>query len=89
MKKANKRKNYRRCISCRQIKPKNELLRVVRNYPDHHITVNSGMGRSAYICLNQECLTIAQKQKKLVRILKKKICESVYQELQQAISLPK
>ena len=86
MKKANKCKNYRRCISCRQVKPKKDFLRVVRTHPDHQILVNSGMGRSAYICPEQECLTIAKKQKKLSRALKMNICNSIYEKLQQEIS---
>lgn len=86
MKKANKRKNYRRCISCRQVKPKQDFLRVVRTYPDGQIQINSGMGRSAYICPEPECLTIAKKQKKLSKALRTNIGNSIWEQLEQEIS---
>lgn len=79
----NKQKNYRRCISCRQLAPKNILFRIVKNHSDGQITVDSGMGRSAYICKNEECLTIAWKQKKLSKALKINISPATYIELKQ------
>ena len=57
-------KNYRRCISCGKLAPKESFLRIVRTYPSHEIQLNYGMGRSAYLCYQAQCLEIAQKKKK-------------------------
>lgn len=81
MKNPNKQPNYRRCISCRCLAPKESFYRVVRVYPDYRIQLNEGMGRSAYICRNSECLAIAKKKNKLGRALKTNIPEEIYQQL--------
>ncbi|MFZ4640000.1 MAG: YlxR family protein [Nodosilinea sp.] len=62
--------NYRRCISCRRLAPRSEFFRVVRTYPGSTIELNQGMGRSAYICRQAECLRLAQKKNRLARSLK-------------------
>ena len=86
MPKPNKRQNYRRCISCRTLKHKNSFWRVVRTFPQHHVTIDEGMGRSAYICPQGECLRVAQKHKKLSRALKTQIPDYIYEQLWQKLS---
>ncbi len=86
MEKVNRRKNYRRCISCREVREKKDFLRVVRTYPESQITINEGMGRSAYICPQADCIKIAKKQKKLSRALKTQISQQIYEELWQELS---
>ena len=85
MKKANKRKNYRCCISCRKIKEKNYFIRIVRSFPDGHILLKTGIGRSAYICPYKECVLVAQTQKRLSKALKTKIPNSVYEKILQEL----
>ncbi|AFZ48415.1 protein of unknown function DUF448 [Cyanobacterium stanieri PCC 7202] len=75
------KKNYRRCVSCGLIAPKNHFCRVVRNFPDHKITLDQGMGRSAYICPNSECIAIAKKKKRLGRALRTMVSAEIYEEL--------
>ncbi len=77
--------NYRRCISCRKVAPKEAFLRVVRLYPSHEIALNQGMGRSAYLCPQSGCLQIARKKDRLSRVLKAPVPESVYQALTQQL----
>ncbi len=84
MTKRNKIKNDRRCLSCHKIKQKKDLLRIVRVYPDHTINIGQGMGRSAYICPEENCVLNAQK--KLSRALKTKIPDCIYQQLWQELS---
>ncbi len=84
-KKLNKRKNYRRCISCRRVAPKDDFVRVVRVYPTHQVQLNQGMGRSAYICPIEECLKIAQHKKRLAKNLKANVPEDIYQQLWQQL----
>jgi predicted RNA-binding protein YlxR (DUF448 family) len=59
----------RTCISCRETKPKRELLRVVRTPgPDEHVVIDATgkkSGRGAYICARLSCWETAVKQKRL------------------------
>lgn len=53
----------RRCVACREMKPKRELLRVVRN-KDGAAAVDASQkapGRGAYICKSLSCLEKAEK----------------------------
>lgn len=74
-------KNYRRCISCQKLAPKESFLRIVRVHPSHEILLNQGMGRSAYLCPQVKCLEIAQKKKKIARSLKTNISSELYEKL--------
>ena len=74
-------KNYRRCLSCRKLALKDSLLRIVRTYPEQKVQLNQGMGRSAYVCPNQECLTMAQKKNRLAKSLKTTVPPEIYADL--------
>lgn len=59
----------RMCVGCREMKPKKELLRVVRS-PEGAVSIDvTGRrpGRGAYVCHDPECLKRAIKQKQLER----------------------
>lgn len=74
----------RQCVGCKEMKPKKELLRVVRT-PDGVIDLDptgKRSGRGAYICPQVECLAKAVKQKGLERALEQPISEEVYARLQ-------
>ncbi|ACB51190.1 DUF448-containing protein [Crocosphaera subtropica ATCC 51142] len=73
--------NYRRCISCRRVAPKEAFWRIVRVYPSRQVQLDQGMGRSAYLCPNASCLTLASKKNRLGRGLKTSIPERIYQQL--------
>lgn len=62
MKNLNKQKNYRRCISCYKVAERKEFLRIIRTYPAQKVVLDDGMGRSAYICPQGQCLNLAQKK---------------------------
>lgn len=73
----------RMCVGCREMKPKKELLRVVKS-PQGDIALDptgKKPGRGAYICLDGECLKKARKQKSLSRALDTSIEEGVYDQL--------
>ena len=76
------RKNYRRCISCRHIAHKDCFWQIVRTYPEHKIELDRGMGRSAYICPQESCLTKAKQKKRLQRTLKVAVSEKIYHILE-------
>ncbi|WP_071527241.1 YlxR family protein [Nodosilinea nodulosa] len=77
--------NYRRCVSCRRVGPKAEFWRLVRVYPDRTVHLGTGMGRSAYLCPRPDCLSAAQKKKRLGRALKASVPDEVYQLLWQCL----
>jgi len=64
-----KKTPLRQCLGCREMKPKNELLRVVKS-SDGAISLDltgKGPGRGAYVCRSNECLKRAVKSKALSR----------------------
>ena len=73
----------RMCVGCREMKPKKELMRVVRS-PEGEIAVDrTGRlpGRGAYICFGEGCLAKAQKAQTLSRALECKVDKQVYEQL--------
>ncbi len=73
--------NYRRCLSCRKVAPKETFWRIVRVHPSRQVQLDQGMGRSAYICPQVSCLTRARQKNRLGRSLKAPVPEQVYQSL--------
>jgi hypothetical protein len=78
--------NYRRCLSCRKVAPKQAFWRVVRVYPSRQVQLDEGMGRSAYLCPQTSCLTAAQKKNRLGRSLHTSVPEHVYETLWQRLA---
>ncbi len=67
----------RTCIACHQVKPKRELLRIVRT-PSGRVEMDptgKKSGRGAYLCANRSCWTIALKKKRLEQELETTISE--------------
>ncbi|NJL87205.1 MAG: YlxR family protein [Spirulinaceae cyanobacterium RM2_2_10] len=77
--------NYRRCISCRQIAPRENLWRVVRVHPTHQVQLDQGMGRSAYLCPQASCLQAAQKKNRLGRSLRTSVPSTIYETLERRL----
>lgn len=74
---ASGRAPQRSCIACRRVRPKQELLRVVRT-PRGEIAADPAgktPGRGAYICPAEECFGMALKQRKFDRALGKRVEE--------------
>lgn len=73
----------RQCLGCREMKPKKELIRVVRS-PEGTVSVDlrgKASGRGAYVCPNRECLKRAIKSRALARTLDTDIPQEVYDAL--------
>ena len=73
----------RQCLGCREMKPKKELIRVVRS-PEGEISLDfrgKKNGRGAYICSNPDCLKRAVKSKALERALSSAVPEEIYLRL--------
>ena len=77
----------RKCVGCGEMKPKKELLRVVKpSEGDAHIDrTGKSPGRGAYVCDDIECLKRAQKTRALERALECRIDEAVFEQLRRQI----
>lgn len=73
----------RMCTGCMEMKPKKELVRVVKNKEGEVSMDLTGKkpGRGAYVCKNLECLEKAFKTKRLEKNLEVKISEELYKRL--------
>ncbi|MBD1923613.1 YlxR family protein [Microcoleus sp. FACHB-831] len=78
--------NYRRCVSCRKVAPKQSFWRIVRVYPSRQLQLDQGMGRSAYLCPQANCLGAARKKNRLGNTLKAPVPEELYQSLWQRLA---
>lgn len=77
----------RMCTGCMEMKPKKELIRVVKS-PEGEVSVDltsKKSGRGAYICKDKECLEKAFKAKRLSRNLDIAIDEVIYNRLREEI----
>ncbi len=63
----------RKCISCGNIKTRNELIKITKINNSGDIVIEPGskiFGRSAYLCYNQSCIDNAFKKDKIYKALK-------------------
>ena len=77
----------RMCVGCREMKPKKELIRVVRS-PEGEVSldpIGKKPGRGAYVCRNAACLQRAIRQKQLERQLETQLSEETSVQLQQTL----
>ena len=73
----------RQCLGCREQKPKNQLIRVVRS-PEGTISVDlrgKAPGRGAYLCRNAACLKKALKSRAVERALSVSVPEEIWDRL--------
>ncbi len=83
----NKKQPLRQCTGCGEMKPKKELVRVVKS-PEGIVSLDrSGKanGRGAYICHNAECYKKAVKSRRLEKAfsmqIPENVCEAILKEL--------
>ena len=78
-----KKTPQRMCVGCQEMKNKKELVRIVRT-PDGEVVIDptgKKAGRGAYVCLTENCLNQAYKQKRLERDLKHPVDAAVYESI--------
>jgi len=79
----------RMCTGCMVMKPKKELIRVVKN-KEGEISldlIGKKPGRGAYVCKNVECLEKSFKTKRLSRNLETNISQEIYDDLRKAVEV--
>ena len=82
---AEKKIPMRQCLGCREMKPKRELVRVVRS-PAGEIGLDfrgKAPGRGAYVCRDAQCLKKAIRAKALERAFSAQIPSEIYERLEQ------
>ena len=84
----NQRPILRRCVACRQLLDRRQLWRVVRDHKDG-VLLDTGMGRSAYLCPKEECLEDARRRKRLQKALRCQVPDAVLEALKQRLSSTK
>lgn len=75
-----KKTPMRMCVGCREMKPKKELIRIVKN-KENEISVDftgKKPGRGAYICNDVDCLKKVKKAGKLEKTFGMNISDDIY-----------
>ena len=74
----------RKCVGCGEMKPKKELMRILRTEDDDFCIDTTGKknGRGAYLCHSVECFQKAVRNKGLERSFKQSIPQEVYDRLE-------
>ncbi len=73
----------RQCIGCREMKPKKEMVRIIRTPVNEICLDKTGKlnGRGAYLCPNAECYRRAVRSKAIERALKVAIPDDIYKAI--------
>ena len=74
----------RKCTGCGEMKPKRELVRVVRS-PEGEISldlIGKAAGRGAYVCRSAACLRAARKARRLEKAFACTIPEDIYDRME-------
>lgn len=77
----------RKCTGCNEMKPKKELVRVVKS-PEGEISIDltgKKPGRGAYVCRDAVCLAKARKAKRLERAFSCDIPDDVYDSMEEVL----
>ena len=75
----------RMCIACHEMKPKKEMLRIVKPKEGDAFIDFTGKaaGRGAYICDNPDCIRKLKKAKLLNKTFSRPISDDVYQRIEE------
>ena len=77
----------RMCTGCGEMKPKKELVRVVKS-PEGEISLDATgrkPGRGAYVCAKRECLKTARKARRLEKAFSGAIPAEIYNRLEEEL----
>ena len=80
-----KKTPLRKCTGCAEMKPKKELVRVVKS-PEGEVSLDlTGRkpGRGAYVCPRVDCLRLARKARRLEKAFSCPIPAEVYDRMEE------
>ncbi len=74
----------RMCTGCGQMKPKREMVRVVKNQAGEISLDLTGKkaGRGAYVCRDLQCLQKARKARRLEKTFSCRIPDEIYDKME-------
>lgn len=78
----------RKCTGCGEMKPKKELVRVVKS-PAGAVSLDltgRAPGRGAYVCPRRECLAAARRAKRLEKAFSCAIPAEVYDRMEEELA---
>lgn len=83
-----KKQPIRQCTGCGEMKPKKELVRVVKTPEGNIMLDRSGKlnGRGAYICHSTECYKKAVKSKRLEKAFSMAVEQNVSEQIEKELS---
>lgn len=75
------------CMACRENKPKEQLIRVVKQKSGAIFIDATGKadGRGAYVCNNLKCLKLLQKKRGIERSFRCKVENLIYDDLKKEL----
>jgi predicted RNA-binding protein YlxR (DUF448 family) len=75
------------CAICRELRPKRDLLRLVRTTDGEVIFDETGKkpGRGLYVCPQKACIDQAVKGSRLAKTIGKSVDEQIKQQLKEAV----
>lgn len=77
----------RKCTGCGEMKPKKELVRVVKS-PDGELSLDvtgKKAGRGAYVCPSLDCLQAAKKARRFEKAFSCRIPEHIYTQMEEEL----
>ncbi|UZT82272.1 RNase P modulator RnpM [Caproicibacterium sp. BJN0003] len=83
-----KRIPMRMCTGCGEMKPKKELVRVVKS-PEGEVSLDltgKKPGRGAYVCKSAECLRKARKSRRFEKAFSMKIPDEIYDAMEKELT---
>ena len=78
----------RMCTGCGEMKPKRELVRVIKS-PEGEVSLDltgKKPGRGAYVCRSADCLRAARKARRFERAFSCRIPDEVYDRMEEELS---
>jgi hypothetical protein len=78
-----KRVPERQCVACRQLKPRTELIRLVR-LPNDTVVLDANTklhGRGAYVCRERTCIERAAKTRSFNKALRRNVPEELIKDV--------
>ncbi|MBQ7453579.1 MAG: YlxR family protein [Selenomonadaceae bacterium] len=81
-----KQTQMRRCVVCRQVRHKSELLRVSKSAEKISLDeTGKAPGRGAYVCRSPQCVELIKKRRGLDRSFKVKVPDELYDEIKEIV----
>ena len=83
---ATKKIEMRRCVVCRKVRHKSELLRVVKSAEKFSLDLTGKVGgRGSYVCKSAECAAKLFKRRNFDKIFKVKLPDDIYEKICAAV----